>query len=173
MKATTMPNATTTPVHLNLYRIGYHDDGTPGHIQIGPHTFATLELPWRGNAREISCIPPGHYRCAVGLAKSFPRNYAIEHVPGRSGIVFHSGNFAGDKCLGYESHSRGCILLGRACVMPDALGRSQRAVMLSKAAIASMLDILQRAPFSLTIHAPLDPGIPVPPPPKPQPTGKP
>lgn len=140
---------------LDLYRISHNDDGTPGHIRVGPHNFATLELPWRHNAREISCIPAGRYYCERGAAPSFPKNYALANVPDRAGIVIHAGNYAGDISRGWKSDSRGCILLGRACVIPAHDGKTQRAVCLSRASIRSLGEIMKGAPFWLTIHPPL------------------
>ena len=70
--------------------------------QLGP--FATLERAWRGNKPNISCIPEGSYIVKRDNFGRF-RYYAVQDVPGRSGIEFHGGV--------YPKHSVGCILIGR------------------------------------------------------------
>lgn len=69
---------------------------------------ATLELPWKGNERNVSCIPEGSYTVRKRRADESPsRNYdhfILEDVPGRSYILMHTGNF--------NWHIKGCILVG-------------------------------------------------------------
>lgn len=73
--------------------------------------FDTLELPWRDNLRQISCIPEGSYRCSFGPTGK-GRLYRVENVPGRDGILFHAGNWAGDHGMKMRCNSFGCILIG-------------------------------------------------------------
>ena len=88
--------------------------GTPGLLITPFGNFDTLELPWRNNINKLSCIPLGKYVCNWTYSNAFGRNmYAVNAVPGRSGVRIHSGNFAGDVTLGYRSHVLGCILLGQ------------------------------------------------------------
>lgn len=160
---------TPAPIsRLDLYRIGHYDDGTTGFIHTHGHTFSSLEPPWRHNARGISCIPPGTYLCELGTAPSFPNHYCLAGVPDRAGIVIHSGNYAGDTSRGFKSDTEGCILLGRACVMPGPIGGTQRAVSLSRSTVAAFNAYMRGKPFWLTIHPPLADGERVPPPSKPQ-----
>lgn len=72
------------------------------------HTFIRcLELEWKDNAPQVSCIPPGEYRLAWTLSNRFKRHtWQVMDVPGRSGIRIHLGNFAGAKL----SDSLGCPL---------------------------------------------------------------
>lgn len=75
----------------------------------GTPVLATLELPFRNNAPNVSCIPAGNY-----VAKKVENRHTYGGqripvtleviVPDRSGILFHIGNTVVD--------SRGCILLG-------------------------------------------------------------
>ncbi len=70
----------------------------------------TLELPWIQNKRNVSCIPTGTYQVKwVFKIGKFGWVYEIQNVPGRSGILFHSGNYAAGKKVDIE----GCILLGK------------------------------------------------------------
>jgi hypothetical protein len=77
----------------------------------GSPKWATLELPWRDNAKHVSCIPEGTYLCKKSLkrmlhtGKQLPVTFEVEGVPGRDGILFHTGNRASD--------TKGCILLGQ------------------------------------------------------------
>lgn len=64
----------------------------------------TLELPWLNNKPQISCIPPGTYRCVRHTSEKFGKVFRLLNVPGREGILFHAGNTARD--------THGCILLG-------------------------------------------------------------
>lgn len=64
----------------------------------------TLELPWRGNARNISRIPAGTYKVALGKSPRYGEAFRLAAVPGRSHILIHEGNF-------YDN-TKGCILVG-------------------------------------------------------------
>ena len=65
----------------------------------------TLELPWRNNARRISCIPDGTYKCVKRVSKKYGHHWHVLDVPNRSLILIHSGNF--------NHHTLGCILVGK------------------------------------------------------------
>ncbi len=64
----------------------------------------TLEDAWMGNQRNISCIPEGPYKCRRVQSPKFGDTFEVTNVPGRSHILFHSGNDQDD--------TSGCILLG-------------------------------------------------------------
>jgi len=66
----------------------------------------TLELPWRGNRRNVSCIPPKVYPVVPRTSKKFGKHYLITGVPNRSYILFHPATFF------YQL--RGCIILGES-----------------------------------------------------------
>ncbi len=66
---------------------------------------SSLELPWNGNIKNISCIPAGNYSITKISSPKFGKNtFAVSNVPGRSHILIHPGNFTSD--------IEGCILLG-------------------------------------------------------------
>lgn len=76
-------------------------------------TCKTLELPDKGNAKQISCIPPGKYICTYTKSPLFSKNaghdvytYAVTNVPNRAGIRIHSAN--------YHKQLLGCVALGSA-----------------------------------------------------------
>jgi len=65
----------------------------------------TLELPWKGNLKNQSCIPFGQY--TVKKLFGHPRlgnSFFVDAVPDRSGILIHAGNTMRD--------TQGCILPG-------------------------------------------------------------
>lgn len=68
----------------------------------------TLELAWKNNEKNISCIPPGIY--VTDKIKSGKRkgDFRVLNVKNRSGILIHSGN--------YHTHSKGCILVGKSLI---------------------------------------------------------
>jgi len=62
----------------------------------------TVELPWRGNRRNESCIPPGIYRAQRHDSPKFGTTYWIRDVPDRSEILVHAANSQSDLdgCIG-------------------------------------------------------------------------
>lgn len=64
----------------------------------------TLELPWRSNRRNVSCIPSGDYKCTYYSSDRFPNAFLLHGVPDRSSILIHPGNTLND--------TKGCILPG-------------------------------------------------------------
>lgn len=63
-----------------------------------------LELPWKDNQRNISCIPEGRYHVKPRWVEHRGNHFILEGVPGRSLILIHSGN--------YYTDIQGCILPG-------------------------------------------------------------
>ncbi|OEU65804.1 MAG: hypothetical protein BA863_08935 [Desulfovibrio sp. S3730MH75] len=133
-------------IKISRYESSSH--GTFGHL-IGPGIkLHVIELPWRDNRSNLSCIPPGEYHCTVVRSPRFGVVYHVKEVPGRSHVLIHAGNYAGDSTLGYRTHSHGCILPGRK---RGRLG-NQKAILCSKAALTSFMSALERQPFILTIE---------------------
>ncbi|MCY4431583.1 MAG: DUF5675 family protein [Rhodospirillales bacterium] len=118
-------------------------DGLEGPIHI-------LELPWRRNAPNRSCIPAGSYTVIPHVSPRFGTCLLVMAVPGRSHILFHSGNVAGDVDLGWRTHSKGCLLPGTRSGWLDIGGRRQDAVLASRTALRHLLD-WAAAPFQLEI----------------------
>lgn len=88
------------------------DFGTFGVLTLGGFRCFTLEPPDRSNAPEASCIPAGEYEVEPWSSASYLQALRLAHVPGRTGILIHQGNWAGDREKGMRSNSRGCILVG-------------------------------------------------------------
>ena len=131
---------------LSLKRFRSDDQGTFGKIRGNGLVLFTEELPQRKNKRGKSCIPPmkgepkKKYKVTYCYSPHFRRKmYLIMGVDGRSGVRIHSGNLAGDRELGWFSHSYGCPLLGEKYgyfyVKKGQRSVKQRAVLVSRPAI--------------------------------------
>ena len=69
-----------------------------------------LELPWKNNEHQISCIPIGSYSCEkVPATPHIPYDHiSVMNVPNRDGICIHYGNYA----AGIKIDVKGCIIVG-------------------------------------------------------------
>jgi hypothetical protein len=132
---------------VRLYRFRMSDQGAQGLWLTDGFSARSLELPWIGNRPNISCIPSGEYICQPHYSKKFGECYIITGVEGRSWILTHAGNLAGDRLKGYRTHSYGCILLGKY------FGRlqGQLAVLVSRVTIRKFLSHMNKQPFTLKI----------------------
>lgn len=93
-----------------LLRTQWGDTGTAGLIYEGnpnswPNVWHTLELPWKDNKAQESCIPAGIYPVKRHASPRFGNTFEVTGVPGRDEILFHGGNTTAD--------THGCILLGK------------------------------------------------------------
>lgn len=135
---------------VRLTRQKQTDAGTEGFLSTDGFNCYTLELPWRNNIRQKSCIPEGSYRCQITQSPRFGRVYTVTGVEGRGNILFHSGNYAGDVDKGYKTHVQGCILLGKRT---GYLGQ-QRGILVSRPAVSEFMSRMAGQPFILEIsHA--------------------
>lgn len=96
---------------LHLIRLADQGLQTIGrlHVREGEKALlilCTLELPWRGNERRISCIPEGTYEVVHRApTKHIPHAHLLLlDVQGRSYICIHAGNF--------RTSTLGCPLVG-------------------------------------------------------------
>ena len=81
-------------MELVLYRT-YFKKGTNGALFIHNQFLGfTIELPWRENKRNISCIPEGKYELKARFSEKFKHHLQLENVPGRSLILLHPANDA-------------------------------------------------------------------------------
>ena len=129
------------------------DEGTFGVLAFGKQVVNTVELPWRDNVRQISCIPPGTYECAIVQSPRFGRVYEVKNVPGRSHVLIHPANFAGDAELGWTTELQGCIALGeRRGRIKNPSGKMQRAVLVSRPAVTKLMSWAAGAPFTLEVR---------------------
>ena len=132
---------------VNLYRLKRSDQGTLGALIANIYWCYTLELPWRDNRPNISCIPSGSYEVGIRLSPKYGEIYHIKGVPNRTNILIHSGNYAGDISKGYKTNVAGCILLGAK----QGLLQSQWAVLNSRIAVRKFMETMNKEPFRLII----------------------
>jgi hypothetical protein len=133
---------------LTLSRGAGTDQGTPGKLTGSGLSLFTMELPWRDNQPRISRIPAGQYLCSLCYSPAFKKNlYRLSDVPGRSGVLIHVGNWAGDVSLGFRASSQGCIIVGKA--RGQAAG--QLAVLNSADALRALHGRMGGNPFTLDI----------------------
>lgn len=93
------------PITLTLIRVGQSDRGTFGVLRQGQVPFVlTMELPWKNNLPNESCIPTGHYICRRVRSPKFGDTFEVTQVPNRSHILFHRGNDLED--------TLGCTMIG-------------------------------------------------------------
>jgi len=91
---------------LKLIRLSQLADATLGVLLFDEIArLVTLELPYRDNNKDISCIPVGSYKCKTVNSPKFGKTWEVLNVPGRDNILFHRGNTAKD--------THGCILIGQ------------------------------------------------------------
>jgi len=115
-----------------------------------PYVCKTLELPWKNNQSQISCIPAGSYTCSytksarMSSEKGHPvYTYEVLNVPNRAGIRIHAAN--------YFSQLLGCVALGDANA--DINGDGQPDVIHSVATVAAFELLMQRNDFILKVVA--------------------
>lgn len=91
---------------LSLVRKVKTGKSTIGELSIdGKFFYYTLELPWRDNKEDISCIPLGIFTVELRWSPRFERKVPwILNVPERKDAEIHIGNF--------PSNTHGCVLVG-------------------------------------------------------------
>jgi hypothetical protein len=135
-------------IQATLQREASTDSGTFGILMLPDGTaFQTLELAWKDNERQKSCIPTGTYQVALVNSPKFGPIYEVKGVQGRTSILIHSGNTAGNVEAGQKSDVNGCILLGKT---RGNVG-GQPAVLGSKNALQEFMQKLAGQSFTLSI----------------------
>lgn len=121
----------------------YYSDATMGKFVLfeGKNILFTchiLELPWKSNQSNISCIPLGEYQVMPHTSEKFKKCFLVNGVTGRTAILIHSGNTTKD--------THGCLLPGRKKGSNEIMGGTSR---------NALNKMLAAAPngFKLTISA--------------------
>lgn len=113
---------------ITIKRTHYRDDGTFGIIDDEGEMFAlTVELPWKDNQQNISCIPEGEYDLKRKTSPHFGESFEVLNVPNRTDILIHPANTIEDL--------KGCIGLGEQF---EPIG-SLNAVILSRQAVLEFM----------------------------------
>lgn len=141
-------------LNVTLERQESTDQGTFGVLSFEGREMRSLELPWRGNQRQLSCIPEGVYVCALIRSPKFGRIYGVLDVPGRSNVLVHSANFAGDVHLGWDTQLHGCIAPHRRRgFLSNTRGKPQRAGLLSRPALSELMAWADGRNFQMEIKS--------------------
>ncbi len=146
-----------------LQREHSSDVGTFGHAHADDALleFVTLELPWRdlnhdglGDPQK-SCITPGEYTCVWHQSPSKGWVYHVQNVVGRSHILIHAANWAGDVDKGWHSDLLGCIAPGTLRTnFENPEGKVQEGIANSKLALRHLHEWGASEPFVLKILPP-------------------
>ena len=81
-----------------------NNDCTVGRLSYGGFHCLTLELPWKDNLKDVSCIPEGVYTARKYDSPKHGGVVLLDDVPNRTYIEIHAGN--------YTRQIQGCILVG-------------------------------------------------------------
>jgi hypothetical protein len=79
----------------------YFLEGTQGILEWNGNLICyTIELPWLGNQRRVSCVPEGEYYLQKRYSPKFGWHLYLQNVPGRDFILIHPANDAATELLG-------------------------------------------------------------------------
>lgn len=126
---------------IRIVRLSEWNGATFGQLLIDDKPeYRTLELPFKDNQKDISCIPAGVYVCKRENSPSFGMTFRVCDVPDRTHILFHHGNTTKD--------THGCIILG----LTFGIMEGEPAVFDSRKAMSRFLERLRDADtFNLKI----------------------
>lgn len=127
--------------HIEIFRIEHGAEATRGVMLVdGIARFVTLELPWRGNKTDVSCIPPFDYSARKKVSAKFGNTLELLNVADRSDVLVHAGNTAAD--------THGCILVGTS--FGNIAGAP--AIVQSKAALGALMALLKEPEILVSIR---------------------
>jgi hypothetical protein len=94
------------PKRIIVSRLHRYSNSIGGELKLdGQHVCYTLELPWRWNQKDVSCVPAGIYSCWWRYDRF---RIQLENIPCpggfRVGVEIHTGN--------RPKQVQGCILVG-------------------------------------------------------------
>lgn len=134
-------------INANLIRLKTTKQGTPGILTLPGFTCRTIELPWKDNQAQLSCIPAGTYMLEPWNSAKFGKVYHVLDVPDRAAVLLHAGNWAGSSPDGYLTNSHGCILLGGGF----GILKGQLAIVKSKPTVNALRRLIGAQNWQLTI----------------------
>lgn len=104
------------------------------------YTCKTLELPWKENKRNVSCIPRGEYLITPRFSDKYGEHFLINDVEDRDYVLIHAAN--------YYTQLRGCVAVGKR--YSDINSDGELDVTNSRKTMQELLKILPKK-FYLTI----------------------
>lgn len=141
-------------MNIKVTRERSADTGTPGVLHVSGIDWycRTLELPWRNNEKGISCIIADTYRATVGDSPSLHRKVLrLEDRYGRTDVLVHNGNWAGDVSKGLETQVHGCTLVGSGYAeIENHKGAPQLGIINSVKTLEAFLAAIGPGPHAIT-----------------------
>ncbi len=116
----------------------YANDCTFGVLADVVPFLVTLELPWKDNKENISCIPEGTYKGKLVNSPKHGICYELQDVPDRTDVQIHIGN--------YPKDTLGCILVGTEFGGDKSISNSEKAFRLLMHRLSGVKE------FNLTIR---------------------
>jgi|TARA_B110000977_G_C11052861_1_gene482961 hypothetical protein len=101
----------------------------------------TLELPWKDNKTNVSCVPKSVYKVLHRTSEKYKKHFILQDVRDRRYILIHQGNFNTD--------TRGCILVGSS--FRQVNNDSLLDITSSKRTLSQLLEATEGEVFELTI----------------------
>lgn len=99
---------------LEIKRYPEYFGTTLGELWLDSNRVAyTLELPWKDNQHDISCIPLGTFELQLTFSEKFNAIRPLIIVPGRDGVRMHAANRV--------SELEGCIAPVRRLYIEDRI----------------------------------------------------
>jgi len=118
-------------MELELIRM-YRTNGCNGKLFInGSLLCYTIELPWRDNQPQVSCIPEGRYELIKRYSPRLGHHLQVEHVAGRDLILIHPANDALKELKG--------------CIAPVSALTGEGKGVASKAALEKLIAVVYEA----------------------------
>ena len=107
----------------------YLPKGTNGELLLnGDKLCSTIELPWKNNQRQVSCIPEGRYELKKRYTPRFGKHFILLNVPNRSYILLHAANDALKEIKG--------------CIAPVTKVTGEGKGIFARAALAKLVSIM-------------------------------
>ena len=130
-------------MELLLTRV-YYPRGCNGAIYLNKVKICnTIELPWKNNQRQISCIPEGTYELKKRHTARFGDHLILLNVPNRSYILLHAANDA-------MKEIKGCIA---TVTVLTGQGRGDHARMALAKLVAAVYPAFEKEKVFLTIKS--------------------
>jgi hypothetical protein len=123
LKALKIQNKQVMKANILIIRDEFTEKSTLGKLYLNGEFYGhTLELAWKDNEKNVSCVPKGVYnarkRSGDESGKYKYQHIEILDVPNRSKILIHIGN--------YPKSTQGCVLLGSTRAL-NFVGNSRKA----------------------------------------------
>jgi hypothetical protein len=132
---------------LTITRTDENDKNTLGFLTLKDsrnkiiYNCVTLELPYKDNKKQISCIPKGTYRSSVGVSNTKGQVVYVKGVTNRTGILIHIGNYSKD--------TLGCILVGKKITYSETL--KEHYIEMSGITISELINVINKEELFVVI----------------------